>query len=409
MSASAKTLLVILEQHFIRCSDKVYVDVQCSRAFWDRYLSVFDRLVVCARMRDALPDDAIDSMLLSSREEVVFIGMPDFVGATGPIKNYGKIKSVLVDSIKQVDAAIIRIPSPISMVAYPILDKSGIPWAAEMMMNPRTAYSKESMSHPLQPVIQRFITWQTKRACMNADGVSYVTDHVLQSEYPCRALAKSNKGDAFTSSYSTINLRNCDYSCVDWGTEIPSPLVLAHTGKMSDDRKGHAIFIETIAKLRRNGIDVRGILIGDGPERSRFEALSVQLGVRDCCNFVGWKAGFSQVQSELQRAQILLMPTKSEGLPRAVIEAMASGLICLGNNVDGMPELLPEECLSRENTADGYSRMIMDLVDDWPHALALRASQFEKSKEYKSELLNDRRNAFYRNLRDASLRRLKDA
>ena len=74
-----------------------------------------------------------------------------------------------------------------------------------------------------------------------------------------------------------------------------------------------------------------------------------------------------------------------------------------------MPELLPEECLGRENVAEEYSRMIMDLVGDWPHALALRASQFEKSKEYKAELLNDRRNAFYCNLRDASARRLKDA
>lgn len=409
MSGSAKTLLVVLEQHFVRCNDKVYVDVQCSRTFWDRYLSVFGQLIVCARMRDALSGDSVDSMLLSSRDEVEFVAMPDFVGAAGPIKNYGQIKHALLDSINRADAAIIRVPSPISMVACSILEKSGIPWAAEMMMNPRTAYGKQSMSHPLQPVIQRFITWQTKNACMNADGVSYVTEHVLQNEYPCRAMVDMNTDHAFTSSYSTINLRDSDYSCIDWGYESPSPLVFAHTGKMTDDRKGHAIFIETIARLRQQGVDARGILIGDGPERSRFESLASQLNVGDFCNFVGWKAGFSQVQSELQKAQILLMPTKSEGLPRAVIEAMASGLICLGNNVDGMPELLSEECLARDNTAEEYSRMIMDLIDNWEHALALRSSQFEKSKDYKAEVLNARRYAFYCELRDASMRRFKNA
>ena len=293
MSGSAKTLLVVLEQHFVRCDDKVYVDVQCSRTFWDRYLSVFGQLIVCARMRDALSGDSVDSMLLSSRDEVEFVAMPDFVGAAGPIKNYGQIKHALLDSINRADAAIIRVPSPISMVACSILEKSGIPWAAEMMMNPRTAYGKQSMSHPLQPVIQRFITWQTKNACMNADGVSYVTEHVLQNEYPCRAMVDMNTDHAFTSSYSTINLRDSDYSCIDWGCESPSPLVLAHTGKMTDDRKGHAIFIETVARLRQQGVDARGILIGDGPERSRFESLASQLNVGDFCNFVGWKAGVS--------------------------------------------------------------------------------------------------------------------
>ncbi len=396
----SKTLLVVLEQHFVAFGDDVYTDVQCSRAFWDRYLDVFDHLVVCARMRPASSEDSADDLLLSSRPEVEFVGMPDFVGAAGPVKNYAQIKQALLESIKRSDAAIIRVPSPISMVACPILEKAGIAWAAEMMMNPRTAYGKQSMAHPLQPFIQGFITWQTKKACMDADGVSYVTEHVLQSEYPCRALSKTRKGGGFTATYSTINLEDSDYSCVEWGDDVPTPVVLVHTGKMSDERKGHAIFIETVAKLCEAGIEARGILIGDGPQRTHFEEHAKVLGVMDRCEFVGWKAGFSQVQSELQRAHILLMPTKSEGLPRAVIEAMASGLLCLGNDVDGMPELLSSECLGTTNTADEYSRMIAKLLDDWPHALELREQQHEKSKEYRKCLLTERRRGFYKSLRD---------
>lgn len=409
MPCSKKSLLVVLEQHFVRFGDDVYVDVQCSRTFWDRYLNVFDRLVVCARMRTAQATESVEAMLLSSREEVDFVAMPDFVGATGPIVNYSKIKRALLSAIKQADAAIIRVPSPISMVACSILNNSGIPWAAEMMMNPRTAYGKQSMSHPLQPVIQGFITWQTKKACLRADGVSYVTDHVLQAEYPCRALLRQRAKRGFTASYSTINLCDSDYSCADWGECAPRQLVLAHAGKMSDDRKGHAIFIETIAKLRSAGIDASGILIGDGPERLRFEALAEQIGVQQYCEFVGWKAGFAAVQSELQRAHLFLMPTKSEGLPRAVIEAMASGLICLGNNVDGMPELLTEECLGKRNTSDEYASMVLRFLGNWSHALEIRALQFEKSKDYKQDLLVSRRTAFYRNLCDACEVRPTDA
>ena len=52
-----KTLLVVLEQHFVRSGADVYTDVQCDEAFWDRYLEVFDHLIVCGRMREATPED----------------------------------------------------------------------------------------------------------------------------------------------------------------------------------------------------------------------------------------------------------------------------------------------------------------------------------------------------------------
>lgn len=401
MAANEKVLLVILEQHFVKKGNDVFTDVQCDESFWDRYLTVFDRLVVCARMREANSEDDTGHMLHSSRPEISFVGMPDFVGAAGPIKNFRAINSALKRCFKQSDAAIFRIPSPISMVAYPIVRKSGLPWACEMMMNPRTAYSKDSMDHPLQPAIQTFITKQTKRACMEANGVSYVTDHVLQQEYPCAALTKNNDMH-FTASYSTIDLDSSRYSCIDWGSSKPTQIVLAHTGKMSDDRKGHAIFIETVALLKLRGLDVRGILIGDGPKRPEFERLACNRGVREELEFAGWASGFDEVQRILQRAHFFVMPTKSEGLPRAVIEAMASGLICIGNNVDGIPELLGPECLSSNNNPVEYAGMITRISSDWERALQIRAVQFESSKKYERNRLQAKRTSFYTRLKEAS-------
>ncbi len=399
-AAQEKTLLVVLEQHFVRGGSDVYTDVQCNEAFWDRYLDVFDRLIVCGRMREAVAGDDLGHMLHSSREGVEFVGMPDFMGAAGPIKNYPGIKRALTECLSRADAAIFRMPSPISMVAYPIIKKSGIPWAGEMMMNPRTAYGKESMSHPLQPVIQGFITRQTKQACLDANGVSYVTAHVLQDEYPCKATL--GRG-GFTASYSTINLSDDSFAMAPWDDERPETVYLAHTGKMSDDRKGHAVFIEAVAKLREKGIDAHGILIGDGPRRADFEALAASLGVADCCEFAGWKSGFREVQDELRRAQFFVMPTKSEGLPRAVIEAMATGLICLGNDVDGMPELLPDECLTHENTADAYADRVLGLLGDWDHGLEIRRELFERAHDYRNEVLSKHRSDFYISLREECL------
>lgn len=398
-----KKLLVVLEQHFVRDGADVYTDVQCDEQFWDRYLAVFDSLIVCARMRDARPSDDCSCMLHSSRRGVEFVSLPDFVGVSGLVKNHQEIIRAMRFGLGKADAAICRLPSPLSLVACPAFEKSGIPWAGEMMMNPRTAYSKDAMSHPLQPVIQAVITRSTKRACMRANGIAYVTERVLQREYPCQAIVNPSRAGYFTSSYSTINLPDEAFSMKDWGVQRPERVVLAHSGKMSDYRKGHATFIRTVAELRKTGIDARGVLIGDGPKRVEFETLATDLGIRDYCEFTGWANGFIEVQERLQRAQFFVFPTLSEGLPRAVIEAMASGLICLGNSVDGIPELLDEPCLSTTNEAADFAKRIIRLVSEWTRALEIRARQFEKAHEYSAAILNKRRTQFYQRLFDVDL------
>lgn len=394
------TLLVVLEQHFIIDGDDVYTDVQCDERFWDRYLSVFNRLIVCARMRQADSSDNLANTLHSSRQGVEFVAMPDFAGAVGTVKHSFTIRRALMRCLRRADAAICRIPSPISLLACPVFEKAGVPWAGEMMMNPQTAYSRESMNHPLQPIIQAAIVRSTKKACLAANGVSYVTERVLQEEYPCRAIIGPKTKRYFTSSYSTINLDSSSYSMMDWGDKHPSRVVLAHSGKMSDYRKGHAVFIRVVAALRAMGIDAYGILIGGGPMRPEFESLAKNLCVDEYCDFVGWASGFKEVQKQLQRARFFVLPTLSEGLPRAIIEAMASGLVCLANAVDGIPELLEPECLSIDNSPESYIEMIRAFLSDWAHALEVRKAQFSRAHDYEASLLKARRDSFYRSLRN---------
>ena len=397
-----KTLGIVLEQHFIVFEGDVYTDVQCDQSFWDRYLGVFDRVVVCARMRGAREGDDAGKLLLSSRPDIQFIGMPDFVGVAGLLKNLNLVRRAVDECIERSDAVVARVPSPISLAIYPQLRASNKPWAAEMMMNPATAYSKESMRHPLQPIIQGYAVERTRKMCMNANGVAYVTEHILQADYPCKAMGKIDDPSFFTASYSTINLDPGCFARKDMPSTPPPRVCLAHTGKMSDDRKGHEEFLLTIANLRDAGVDASGILIGDGPQRERFQQLANSLGIADHCEFAGWVSGFSEVQRCLHQAEFFVAPTKSEGLPRSVIEAMASGLICIGHAVDGVPELLEENCLSRTNDPGDYARMVAGFLDDWPRALRTRDRQFEKAQEYRSDVLNARRAEFYSKLRRCS-------
>lgn len=189
------------------------------------------------------------------------------------------------------------------------------------------------------------------------------------------------------------------YSFEEWPMEKPQKIVLVHTGTMQDYRKGQNIFIKAISILRQKGYDVEGILVGDGIKRSELEALGRTLGISDKLDFVGWKAGFEAVRSELKRAQFAVFPTLGEGLPRSVIEAMAQGLLCFGSDVDGMCELLDEKCLVPEFTAESFVSKIEYFLLNWKLVLSEREKQYIASKRYQYDLLSKKRKDFYLKLK----------
>ncbi|GLX67373.1 glycosyltransferase family 4 protein [Paenibacillus glycanilyticus] len=396
-------LLVIQEQHFTRLPNgEVWVDEQSNATFWDRYLNVFEEIVVCGRFTHAQSNDT-DKLMRSDRERVSFIELPNFRGVGGLLKNLFNVMRIIKSAINQSDCVIFRAPSPISMIAYPLVKASNKPYAVEIMNNPQTVFSKDSMKNFYQPLITFLMVSQTKSMCMSANGVSYVTAKVLQELYPSRAKKKGESKRYFESHYSTICLEESHYSFSEFGATLPKPLIMIHTGKMQDNRKGQDIFIESIAKLRRKGYEVEGILVGDGVMRNDFENLGQQLGISDSLNFVGWKAGYNAVQAELKKAHIVVFPSMGEGLPRSVIEAMANGLLCIGSKVDGICELLEDNSLVSNINSDSFVNSIEYYLKNWEEVKSVRKKQFDTSKEYENSKLEKRRTEFYFKLKEVCL------
>lgn len=397
-------LLLILEMHFIQYRDKVYTEVTADFNFWSRYLDVFDKITVCARMSRADDNFEPSKYLLSSRKNVNFVGLPEFKGVNGLAKNYFKTKKIFRKSIKNCDCAIFRVPSPISLVAYPIIRKSGKPFAIELMMNPYTAHSKAAINHPLQPIIQYIITRQTKKACLTANGVAYVTEKVLQELYPCKAILNDKNTDRyFTASYSTITLNNEDIFFKDWDKKkSEDPIVLIHSGKMENYRKGQIVFLNIIKKLLNRGRNVEAIIIGDGSKRSEFIRLAEKLDILSNVEFTGWLSGFEEVKKVLRRGDIFVFPTVGEGLPRTIIEAMANGLVCVSSPVDGVLELIDTNLLADYNDIDKFVNIIENLIDNPKLMKKISEDNVIKAQSYTEDKLQIRRRKFYTNLFNVS-------
>lgn len=125
-------------------------------------------------------------------------------------------------------------------------------------------------------------------------------------------------------------------ACGEW--PISMPLKLVCTGRMVP-AKGHRILLEALALALKSGTDFSCTLIGDGPERPYLQALAKRLGVADRIRFLGAMA-HELTLSEVARADVFVLASFAEGLPVALMEAMALGIPCISTTIAAIPELI---------------------------------------------------------------------
>ncbi|MCI0342733.1 MAG: glycosyltransferase [Planctomycetales bacterium] len=101
--------------------------------------------------------------------------------------------------------------------------------------------------------------------------------------------------------------------------------------------KGHPEMVRAFARVAGTEPAARLVLVGDGPSRPEIAALARELGVADRVRFLGQR---DDVPRLLPAFSVVALPSRGEGLPRALVEAMAAGVPVVGADVGGIPELL---------------------------------------------------------------------
>ena len=103
--------------------------------------------------------------------------------------------------------------------------------------------------------------------------------------------------------------------------------------------KDHAFLIRACARLCDCGVDFECAIAGEGPERQRLELLIRQNGMQDRVTLVGHVAR-PQMDFLYQRANVVVLTSRSEGIPLVLMEAMVRGRIVLVPAITGIPELV---------------------------------------------------------------------
>jgi len=327
-------LHVAIDNRFLLHDGDLYDTYTQDEGFWDDYLKVFDEVVVVGRAKpvDDVPADAHRS----TGPEVTFQALSYWEGPVDYLWTFPKLRRELDRIADEAEAAILRVPGLVGQTFASRLADAGVPFAVEVVQDTKGAYPRLG---PLSWLVEAYLERGLSRTCREASAASYVTERALQERFP----ASNARAQAHYSSARLSEERLVDSP--KRFDESPRPFVVCHVGGMYDGRKGQDLLLEALRELRDRGLPVRGLFAGDGSERSSYETKAASLDLTDDVTFLGNVPHDAVFEDVLDPAHLFVLPSKSEGLPRALLEAMARGTPALATPVSGIPEVLPDEAL----------------------------------------------------------------
>ena len=122
-----------------------------------------------------------------------------------------------------------------------------------------------------------------------------------------------------------------------------SPENLRHVlfvGRLSR-AKNVDVLLEALGELHKEGAHFRATIAGEGPQLGSLQKLASDLGIGDAVEFTGG-VSFERIIELLERSGILVLASETEGWPKAIVEAMAFGLVTVGSQIGLVPEIMGE-------------------------------------------------------------------
>ena len=354
---------------------------------WERYLSVFDSLIVSTRMIKCNKPGELNRMGLSSGPRVTFSPIVSYSARYAPVFNRRTIVGEIRDVLSRVDCAIIRLPSLIGRIACEEAIRMDKPYLVELVGCPWDSLRHHSWQGK---IAAPFAYIRTKKKVQDAEYVVYVTNEFLQERYPtkgqwiaCSDVALEESDDNILEA-RILKIEN---------KPANEPIVLGTIGAVNIKYKGQQNVIKALAKLKEQGLcNFEYQLVGDG-DQSYLKYVAQRYDVTEQIMFLG-KMPHHEVFKWLDSIDVYVHPSDTEGLPRSLIEAMSRGLPCLGSAVGGIPELLEHDFLFRKGNVNEIVALLKGLSHSTLEKQANR--NFEESRKYEKNFLDIKREQFMR-------------
>ena len=350
-----------------------------------RYLGLGDK--VHFLMREKPIDGDLQRLSPIQDESFRFTSVPEVLTPTRRFTCGRRARQIIRKAVIDSDIVVARVPSLIARWAIHYAQQLGKPYMIECVACNWDALSNHKWSARL---LAPWYFLAQKRVLKYAPFVIYVTRQFLQQRYPTRGLSFSISNVELTATNSSVLDRRIERVRTRQAEQAPIRLVTV--ASVSTPYKGQADVIAALGPLSAAGVDCEYHLVGGG-EQTRLRALSRSQDVGDKVYFHG-AVRHAEVFDLLDGMDIYIQPSRQEGLPRAVIEAMSRGLPALGARTGGIPELLPDARIFAPGDIEGVIRTVTTML----HKGVLEADaerNFREAKRYTSERLAETRREAY--------------
>lgn len=318
---------------------------------------------------------------------VSFAPLPYYLGPLEYLKRMRAAGTAARTALGDADALVMRVGSQIACTMRSKL-RGGRPYGLEVIGDPLNVFAKGSTQHPLRPVWRWWFTRAQQQQCASACAVSYVTGGYLQRLYPCAE-------DAFSTSFLNMELGD------NWFREEPRnftplqrPSRLVTVGGLDQPYKGVDLLIAALAECVQAGWDLELSIVGGGRFLNQLKEEARVRGMADRTIFHGSLGAGDPIKQALDRADLFVLFSKTEGLPRAMIEAMGRGLPCIGSDVGGIPELIAKDWIVPRGNLQLLTAKLKEVLGRPQRMEEASAANLLRARQYSEAALDRKRDEF---------------
>lgn len=343
-----RSITFIMDGNFIYFDNCVYSPHMHYQAFASRYSDGFDK--VCIYSRAFNKEKATGFPV--AKNNVVFVRAPSNRGLKSYILNFWSVLKSVSNQVKEADILMLRFPGNLAIIAMFFCLIQSRKFCVEVVAEPKDYFTKENGFGRLYWIYRLIHCNATKFAVKKAKIVRYVTSNYLQKNYPAQIEKSFGFTDVYLGNLGTVKKK------------LKVPLItnkIVNVAMMHNDSKGHINLIESCMLLKEKGINIYISFIGDGARREYYESLVKQFGLENQIVFHGIVSGGPSLTSKILEADLFVLPSSQEGMPRSLLEAMYLHMPCLATNVGGIPELFPENTVISPNNTQILADRIEEL------------------------------------------------
>jgi len=350
----------------------------------ERYRYLGDKVTFLMRVKPVDPQEASGYSRITATDFGV-IEIPNFKSIRSFFKNKPIAKSIIHEAVANHDIIVCRLPSSAGAIAYKEAIRQQKPVLVEVVACVFDAlwnydWRGKLLAH------QRYYYY--KRLMRKVPFAIYVTEDFLQSRYPTNGISAScSDVELQPQNEDMLQLRLTKIR----HRQPAEPLVLGTTAALDVPYKGQVDVIKALGLLKKKGIFFKYKLVGQGNLLAIQKAIKLH-DVEDLVQIIG-PVPHGDVFSFLQNIDLYIQPSKQEGLPRVIVEAMSTACPCLGSHVGGIPELIDSEALFKPGSVDEIVSKLEAINPKWLQEKA--EINFMMAKRYDTHLLDAKREAFY--------------